>query len=248
MIRNLLLVIAIILPGFLIAQPDDTTKEVHRMMIISFFDHNYLCDANHELVDANEASAEEISDYFRSQLTNYIAGAFAVKKFKRGNIWINESDSIYDYLGYRYDTPVKKRARNEGLGLRIPVIFNKDRKEDQEVYEQYSGLAGKQAEYVSIRVLDETVLDKISSRHSIDNYLFINQFEVITNFGPAQNRATNDYTRLFKVHYSYTDKEGRSISGNVITFELDDNTSDLEEMIESSFPAIAAAILADIDR
>ena len=76
--------------------------------------------------------------------------------------------------------------------------------------------------------------------------MFINQFEISTDYTSCLDRTKNDFVREFLVHYTIYDNQGQLIAGNKVRVPYISHVNDIEKIIKDNLNRMAERILADL--
>jgi len=90
------------------------------------------------------------------------------------------------------------------------------------------------------------LLRMLSEKYGTDLFVFLNQFEIKTNYNDCLDLALKIYRRQFKVHYSIYDGNGKQLYGDVAVVDFPSNTNDTSEIIKENFQKIADAIVQHV--
>ncbi|HXA00773.1 MAG TPA: hypothetical protein VNW99_02225 [Cytophagaceae bacterium] len=85
-----------------------------------------------------------------------------------------------------------------------------------------------------------------SAKYSIDYYIFINQFEVKTNYENCLDRAAQNYERTFTTHFSIFDANGKQVAGDKFKTHYNSNSNYIFQIVADNCPKIAERILAEL--
>lgn len=246
-----LVLLSLLIPsfGFFGGEDINTHEQTKRIMVIPFFDNNYLCDDNPELVETNGMSASQISFYFKDKLSGYIAGALEDARYIKKNIYLHQSDSIFGSIGYKFEAPFNKMEKKSSPLDKVKGFIKKKSTptKEESYYERYSGQSRVDDDYfVNAIIKEQETIDSIHSRLDIDKFLIVNQLEIHTDYYGAQDRSTKEFERIIKVHFTLVDEKGRAIAGDKVIFNYPSNSRDVNALVKDCFPEIAIQIVGKI--
>lgn len=240
--RGALCFLFILLSSFLAeAQLDsisDTTHRGRRILIVPYYPNNYINNDNRALSEYNEMSAIEVEKAFKQSLVANLLTTFR-GEFRYGeNVMYHSGDSVFRYVGYKMDKCFKK-INKEPMKERLSFKRLKARVIDGE---------GKDdpKEFMAIDMHDSAYFHHLCKSQQIDYVLFINQMEIYTDFHGAQDRSTNDFYRLFRIHFQMMDGDLKSLVGGYVDRTLETSTRDLEHLVPNSIPALSEQILLEL--
>ena len=226
-------------------EPADTLFRGERIMLIPFYLNNYLCDDQIRMVDANGIDARVMSHQFRTAILSHITTVISQANYDRKDVVWHESDTIFDYVGFGYQSCYNKvKSKENQFAEKFRSLPFLKKKEQADPFA--SGI--ERDEFMSVRLRDTSILDSLEEKYAVNRFLFLNQLEIITDFKGNQDRSSNDFERVFVLHYTLMDRKGKGMVGNVVSTRLPSNTQDMEEMINIAFPNLAKNLQSSITR
>jgi len=229
----------------------DTIYPKHKVMIIPFNMYNYFSDADPELAQKNEKEVTDISTLFRYGL-NYNISARVISAYDPYNILIDTTlqseqdlNMIYASIKYQFEKPMDVNAKDSasnktisqsdlfGLGEEEPVEEKKKisftKKEEEPV----------NTKYMNAVITHPEIFSNLQAKYGTDLFLFINQFELVTNYNHCLDRAANSFERKVVVHYSVYNAAGKQLKGDAITITFSSAQTNVDEIVAQQFPLIA---------
>lgn len=231
------------------------TDSVQKVMVIPFNQYNYFSDADPELAEKNEMEAAEISRMFRYGL-NYNISTRVIASDGAYNILTDTTvqsakdlEMIYASVQYRFEKPMDVTAPDTitdrtvkqsdlfGRGEEAPAEPEKkkliDLKNDDEegVY--------KNDKYLNAHVTHPEIFATLQQKYGTDIFLFINQFELVTNYNHCLDRSKNYFERKVVVHYTIYNALGEQLKGDAMTVTFSSGQTNVDEIIGTQFPLIA---------
>lgn len=235
------------------------------VMLVPFDMTYYLSDADHGLAKYNRKTLKEIQQAFRYGLDGHLGAAVADLYTPRRILL----DTVPEYnadlnrlrgaVSMRYMKPFGvDRVAERGMetsadtrpGHRIRKLFGKS-DQDQAMSETGGDSQFRQGtirgpvegrKVMHARLNDTTVLQDMYDRYGTDLFLFVNQFELRTNYEHCLDRATNNFAREISVHYSIYNHRGDLLARDVITVLAESNTQLMKELMDDTFPALSRQI------
>ena len=234
------------------AQNDSISKDsllYHKVLLVQFDTMMYLSDAEHDIMEQSEKSLDAYRTYLRKSLDNKIAGE--VEALLPCYSLLNDKSKqdaqttgeIYGQCNYRYDDPMKlKHTKSPKLK---PSKNNSKENEDSKVAPQYITVQGD-AKYMNAGIENKILFEKLNKQYGADLFLFINQFEIKTNFNNCIDIARHVYKRELIISYSIYNKEGKQVDGNLAHAYFPSNSNRDSDIAERTFPSIATSIASHI--
>ena len=233
----------------------------HKVLIIPFSYRNYLSDSDHDIAKKSDKSIREVQEAFRYGLDLNIS----YKVMAEYNTWQLLTDTsadaqsdlkmIYGNISYRYDRPQGELTVTEEpeelprdkMKKWFNKTFKEDKKGDQISQDFEDGTVkprDKSRKYMHAEVHDKEMFQYLHEKYGTDVFLFVNQFELNTNYQSCIDRATQNFAREVSIHYAIYNLEGKLLHGDVFTVMFSSNTNDLEEIISTNFPIIGNHVAA----
>ena len=237
---------------------DTVSERPVRIMIIPLNPTYYLSDADQQLSEYNHVSSKQIRDWFRSGLeANVNAGIITNDEYQTQRFidadnedLQNDLHQIYYGYGLAYEKAllpniVEGEVEHKSVSDIITDLFkqddsNRSASDKHNLGEVYPSDQGDQ--YLNIKLHNPRMLSDLAEKYQVDMFVFINQFEVKTNYETCLDRATNNFERQFTVHFSIFNKKGKQIYGNSATLYTDSNSRDMTEIISHYLPKLCGYI------
>ncbi|QCR20904.1 LysM domain-containing protein [Pontibacter sp. SGAir0037] len=242
------------------ANPLPTTAEFktrQRILVVPFDPYLYFSDADYEIARQSKIPRQNVRQVFRGRLDALMAPKGYETIHLLGGVYrdsVSEMQSLYKSLHYSYQDnkesvfnkqPVVKekegsdllvwaKRQKEKLGIKSPPVASSDAQNDSKHY--------------GVEVKDPNFFSHFNSQYGIDYYVFINQFEVTTNYENCLDRAAMNYERSFLVHYSIYDSSGKLVSGNKVKVPYQSNMNDIHRIASDNLPSMARKVLADLPK
>ena len=233
-----------------------------RVLLVPFDERIYFNDATAEIAKRDGLTHDEIMEYFRYQLSLYITNALIdsceVVDLLKDNTREAEADisGLYTTMSYELrlaelelDTEnmgalAKKRAE------KLEEARRKQREEEMKAARpgiQNGELVGRKQQtddmYLHIIIGQPEVLKEIASRRKVDYFLFVNQFDIKTDYRDPYISGQRNVQRLMRVHFSIYNSNGEFVSGNYASTKVPYYEDSKERIVNQYFPEIMRQIL-----
>jgi LysM repeat protein len=239
------------------AEFSPANKEAQRVLVIPFDPYLYFSDADNDIAWHSSIPKQNVRYIFRTRLNafvdpkgfesiNLLGGAFRENQ--------SELDRIYKSVTYSYQ-PVSLSKANplpvtEKTG-NVAVSWIQKQKEKFSAAPSpeatgNSSVARDPSKYYGVKVKDPDLYRYFNQHYAVDYYLFINQFEIHTDFTNCLDRTKNDFVREFLVHYTIFDNQGTRIAGNRVKVPYVSHVNDIEQIVRDNLNKMAQRILADL--
>lgn len=223
---------------------------VHKVMVIPFNQYNYFSDADRELAESNEMQASDISTMFRYGL-NYNVSTRVIATDGAYNILTDTTvdsyrdlEMIYASVDYRFEKPLDINAPDtlSDRTIKQNDLFGRGVEEEKEEKKKLSlkkEEEPKTEKYLNAHVTHPEIFPSLQQKYGTDLFLFINQFELVTNYNHCLDRSKNYFERKVLVHYSIYDANGNQLKGDAITVTFSSAETNVDAIIATQFPIIA---------
>lgn len=227
-----------------------------RVMIIPFNPNYYLSDADREIAEVNEKKAHEISAIFRHgldlSLQAQVRNVFDTYSilYDTANAASADLTQLYNGITYKYQKPFDLGAENPAredthqsdlFGMNQPADETPDRKQLKKEEEEVGP-----KEYMNAVLRSPEVLRTFSAKYAADYFVFINQFELKTNYETCLDRSANNFQREVLVHYSIYNAAGEQLKGGVLNVVFGSNDNRLDQIIGEYLPQITSGIQREL--
>lgn len=229
-------------------------KAAQRILIIPFDPRLYFSDADDDIARQSEIPKQNVRYIFRSRLSAFLDP----KGFQRINLLTatpqdsaGELRKIYKSLGYSYQkiaysrfNPLPVRQKTQATGPKS--WFQKQKEKAGLARPKEENAAEEGGKYYGVQIKDPAFFRYFNNQYSLDYYLFINQFEIHTDYTNCIDRTTQNFQREFIVHYTIFDAKGELIAGNKVKIPYVSNVNDLNKIVRDNLNKMAEAILSDL--
>jgi LysM repeat protein len=241
---------------------DDLINGTRRVLVVPFDPYMYFSDADEEIANRSKMPRNRIREVFRRRLNVLIDPKGYEPIYLLG---ASEKDSlqdlqrIYQSVSYNYQDIVysnglrqKEGAGSNGIEVGAPPQkswFERQKGKFVSVQNNTKPKSAKdQSKYFGAKINDPKVIDYFNHKYGIDYYIFVNQFEVKTNYEHCLDRAAQDYERNFITHFSIFNGEGKLIAGNKVKIFYNSNSNSIFQIVNDNMQKIADAILSELPR
>ncbi len=253
-IRKIIAFIFMCFPaGILSAQSGEMYEPAaHKVMIIPFNPYNYLSDADRELAEINKRQPQEIATLFRYGL-NYDLSTRIISRDSYDLLSDTTVDSqkdlflIYSSIHYQFEKPMDAFAKDsaESKSIQKPDLFGNGA-EEETTEEKHAIFDKKETvestgdkKYLNAVITHPEIFENLQAKYGTDLFLFINQFELITNYAHCLDRSKNYFERKVVVHYSVYDASGKQLKGDAVEVTFSSGETNIDKIIAEKFPVIS---------
>lgn len=243
MIKSLLSVLLIFSVAF--ANAEDPS-----VMIIPFNPDMYFSDSDQDLAKYNQKSIPEVRKMFRYGLSINLNARIMKEHNSRSMISDSAKDAkqdlarIYNSIGYFQDKAKSVQVEeemednNKGLINKTKGLFSK-KKDDKQSSDKDAEKGDDYKKYMNVKIKNPELLPYLSDKYGTEIFVFINQFNLKTNYEHCLDRATNTFEREVLVHFSIFDKDGNQLAGDIASVYFPSNTNDMMDIMRNNFPPIS---------
>ncbi len=216
-----------------------------KILLVPYNPIMHLSDADIDIMEYMQQTENVIRAAFRKGLLQGIAAKLSgvCETFPmRGDIakeTQKDLDMIYGSINYNMDTvfPVAHPVKDS---LQKKSLFSKNHAPKvKEIHD---------LKYMNITFSHPELLKMLSAKYENDLFVFLNQFEIKTNYSDCLDLALKIYRRQLKVHYSVFDATGKQLYGDVAVVDFPSNTNDISEIMRGTFPKISDYIVKSIPK
>jgi LysM repeat protein len=249
-----------------VIKPYDFDPDKKQILIIPFDPYLYFSDADAEIAAKSNIAMPKVRQMFRRRLNALLdIQGYEMIHLLGGKTKDSTSDlnKIYSSVTYGYQELIyseynpnnaqykaQDEAGNqtqESTGLK--GLFNKkgDKMQgaNQATATNYN-TPKDHGKYFGVRIKDPEFFNYFKQKYDIDYYIFINQFEVKTNYENCLDRAALNYERTFTTHYSIFDANGKQVAGNKFKTHYNSNSNYIFTIVSDNAPKIVDRIMADV--
>lgn len=243
----------------------DTTMQ--QVLIIPFDPHLYFSDADSEIAKASNIPPVKVREVFRRRLDalldppgyeviHLMGGRSVDSLLDLNKIYSSVTYNYKEILESEYYSPLDNNAE---IDLEKPKVKEGEAglkgwmsKQKQRLTQDETVAAGKhekfEGKYFGVQVRNPNFFDYFDKKYSVDYYVFINEFEVMTDYEHCLDRSAQNYQREFVVHYSIFDREGNQFAGNKYKVYYPSNSNDVMKIVADNVGKISQRILDDLPK
>lgn len=225
-----------------------------QVMIIPFDPYLYFSDADDEIAARSNMPRNKVREMFRRRM-NALLNAEGYETIHlvggKSKDSISDLNKIYSSVTYNYQQSIVNPSSRYVPKKEVETAKNKSW-----VDKQKDKLAGKDdakyelptdnAKYFGVIIKNPDFYNYFHVKYDIDYYIFVNQFEVKTNYENCLDRAALNYERTFTTHFSIFDANGKQIAGNSFKTHYNSNSNYIYQIVSDNVPQIAERILSEL--
>ena len=217
-------------------KPSEEKSKARQVLLLPFQPTCYMSDIDKKISESSSnCNFDYIVNTFRAQLDIYLANELKqlyVSHKYTGDPSAENLKQLNDaYNAFKYQfTPVENTVLKEKGDKNTPI------KGGQIVVKQNTT-----PEFMNATVADKEQFSKLCRIYNSDYFILVNQFEVVQDYYSSEVNS-----RQIKVHYAIVNRQGENIKGGIASASFSSNTSNIQEIIKATFPAIAKTVSASV--
>lgn len=232
--------------------------DMQQILIIPFDPYLYFSDADHEIAAKSRIAPTKVREIFRRRMTALMQMPGYESIFLlggRSEDSISDLNKIYSSVSYHYqqvlDNPNFKEVENGNAHISSNTSkswFDKQKDKIVAPANQTGSFHDKhEGQYFGVKIRNpEEFFGYFATKYSVDYYIFVNQFEVKTNYENCLDRAAHNFERTFTTHFSIFDAEGNQVAGNKFKTFYNSNSSYIYTIVADNMDKISKRILAEL--
>jgi LysM repeat protein len=235
--------------------------ELQQVLIIPFDPYLYFSDADHEIAAKSKIAPTKVREVFRRRLTALMEAPGYENIYLLGGKSqdsVSDLNRIYSSVTYNFQNSIanpyyKGPADNDADHARGSTAKNWLEKQKDKLTTTTAQTSAKavydksEGQYFGVKVRNpEDFFGYFTAKYSVDYYIFINQFEVKTNYENCLDRSANNFERTFTTHFSIFDSTGKQIAGNKFKTFYNSNSNYVFTIVADNMDKIAQRILAEL--
>lgn len=228
-----------------------------QILIIPFDPYLYFSDADHEIAAKSKIIPTKVRQIFRRRMNAMMQMPGYESIFLLGGRFrdtLRDLNKIYSSVSYSYQDVIHsgmdEQLSSEGQvkNTKAKSWLEKQKEKLVSPQAQQKAVYDKhQGQYFGVKVRNpEEFFAYFDRKYSVDYYIFVNQFEVKTNYENCLDRAAHDFERTFTTHFSIFDKDGNQIAGNQFRTFYNSNSSYIYTIVADNMDKIAQRILSEL--
>ncbi|MDX5320382.1 MAG: hypothetical protein LPK45_04775 [Bacteroidota bacterium] len=216
----------------------DSTKQI-KLLIVPFNPAMYFSDADKDIGEITNVEPKEVRNRVNSSLESTVSEElnlyYEAKSLSKQKDALDDLDLIYGSIDYApteiVEPETEKKPALKGFKDRLnPKEDDPNQEKDPETY-------------MDIAFADGRLMEYITSKYEVDYVIFFNQFEIRTDYKNCIDLQLRQYYREIKVHYTVLSKDGKKISGDVISIPYHSNENNLSVIVQENFGQISNQLL-----
>ncbi|HTF82762.1 MAG TPA: LysM peptidoglycan-binding domain-containing protein, partial [Cytophagales bacterium] len=238
-------------------EPITYDNAVKRILIIPFDPYLYFSDADMEISKQSKMEHTKVRQAFRRRLNALLEPqGYETIHLLGGRIKdsLTDLNRIYKSVSYNYQEALYnpsaqlQRTQMEEGHLKEADKTHVAKETNDPLGNSRASLAKDESKYYGVKVSDPNFFPYFNSKYKIDYYIFVNQFEVKTNYATCLDRTTKNYERNFITHFSIFDNTGKQISGNRIKIHYESNENNIQKILTDNMQKVATQIIGELPK
>ncbi len=168
---------------------------------------------------------------------------------------VDEINKIYKSLSYSYQdisqskyNPQPVAEKPVTAGATAWLQKQKDKISTPNTFATKPSIAQDETKYYGVKVKNPDFYAHFNKHYAVDYYLFINQFEIHTDYTSCLDRTTQNFVREFLVHYTIYNANGELIAGNKVKIPYVSNINEVDKIVRDNLNKMATRIISDLPR
>jgi LysM repeat protein len=231
-----------------------------QILVVPFDPYLYFSDADDEIAGKSNIQRTKVREVFRRRLnTLLMAQGYETIHLLGGknNDSLTDLNKIYSSVSYNYQAAINNPNSIEAKNAASSAATTTSKKSGGNWMKNTVGTITGNAndpttqyntpedhgKYFGVTIRNPDFFKYFDEKYSIDYYIFVNQFEVKTNYQNCLDRAALNYERTFTVHYSIFDATGKQIAGDKFKVHYNSNNCYVYQIVSDNVPKMAQKIM-----
>lgn len=224
---------------------------VHKKtLIIPFEPDLYRSDMDLQIGRANQMSQAQIVEKFRVNFDRALENTVQLKNDTKTLLHdetsaeLSQLTAVYSGITFEF-TPVKREQSKKNRLVEAINPTKQAPKKDARIKngEVYT-VRDTIERYMKTVLKDSSLLENLKSTIGAENFVFVNQFEIMNYFEDVMQLQNDTYQRELRIHYSILNVKGEELVGGIAKCRFDNQLLNINKIIAASFPC-AAKLIAD---
>ncbi len=237
-----------------VVEPYPFNPNRKQVLVIPFDPYLYFSDADDEIAARSNMPRNKVREIFRRRMNALLlAEGYETIHLVGGKSKdsISDLNKIYSSVTYNYQNSIVNPTSRY-----VPQKAVAPTKDKSWASKQKDRLSGKEdaqyalpadnARYFGVLIKNPDFYNYFNAKYDVDYYIFVNQFEVKTNYENCLDRAALNYERTFTTHFSIFDSTGKQIAGNSFKTHYNSNSNYIYQIVSDNVPQIAERILNEL--
>lgn len=237
-------------PNAISQVPIEYSNQKKKILVVPFDPYLYFSDADDEIAAGSKINRVKVRQAFRRRLNALLEppGYESIHLLGgKAKDSITDLNKVYNSVSYSYEDVLNK-PNQQNLAT---TTLEKEQKKPLATNigeNSRAALATDAKKYFGVKIRNQDFYTYFNNKYFIDYYIFVNQFEVKTNYENCLDRATMNYERGFTIHYSIFDKLGKKVAGNRIYIDYNSNTNQIQKILADNMQRVADKIISDLPK
>lgn len=237
----------------------ENDKKCRRILVIPFDPYLYFSDADDEIAAVSKIERTKVRQAFRKRLNALLEPeGYETIHLLGGKLKdsLTDLNRVYSSVTYSYEDILNNAeiAQNR-VTMEKGMLKEADKSKSTKPSEttnpfknSRASLSKDESKYFAVKIKDPNFFNYFNTKYNIDYYIFINQFEVKTNYENCLDRARQNYERSFITHFSIFDSSGKQIAGNRIKINYESNENRIQKILADNMQKVADKIIAELPK
>ncbi|TAH26417.1 MAG: LysM peptidoglycan-binding domain-containing protein [Cytophagales bacterium] len=230
---------------------------MQQVLIIPFDPYLYFSDADDEMAAASNMHRTKIRQVFRRRmnaLLDYPGYENIHLLGGKANDSLSDLNKIYSSVTYNYQEIINNPNYIAPVASENKTTTNANKswlqKQKEKIVVEESSkksmAARDNGKYFGVVIRNPEFFNYFNRKYNTDYYIFINQFEVKTNYENCLDRAVHNFDRTFTTHFSIFNSSGKQIAGNKFKLLYNSNSNNVQQIVTENMLKIAERIIGEL--
>lgn len=237
--------------------------DLRQILVVPFDPHLYFSDADDAIAEVSNIPRVKVREVFRRRLNALIdPPGYEVIHLLGGNFedTLTDLNKVYSSVSYNYmdvkeqeivdvqdHNPLGEKEEVEPEEKTLKGWVNKQKNKIKGTPNQGAVKSGIEngrfaGKFFGVNISDPEFFTFFDEKYSVDYYVFISQFEVVTDYNHCLDLATENYRRFFLAHYTIYDKEGTIVAGSKFRVNYDSNSNNINTIVGDNMMKVAEEV------
>lgn len=230
---------------------------MQQVLIIPFDPYLYFSDADDEMAAGSNMHRTKIRQVFRRRMNALLdhPGYENIHLLGgKANDSLSDLNKIYSSVTYNYQETLYNPNYTPKAPENAPATKSNNKtwiqkQKDKITTEESSKksiTARDNGKYFGVLIRNPEFFNYFNRKYNTDYYIFINQFEVKTNYENCLDRAAQNFDRTFTTHFSIFNSSGKQIAGSKFKLLYNSNSNNVQQIVTDNMLKVAERILAEL--
>lgn len=215
----------------------DSLKAI-KFLIVPFNPAMYFSDADQDIAEISKINPHQVKERFSGSLegtmNEQLALYYTTKRLSKQPGADTAMDIIFGSIDYKVSETKSEKPESSAKKIKDKFLENKAPEKSNKI------------DYKVEVMAQPALMQYLSTTFKAEYFLFITQFEIVTDYKNCLDLANRIYYREIRVHYTVLNAAGKTVNNGSVVLPYQNSENQIDNIIRDNFNQISTTLLQRI--